>query len=354
MKESVDVLAGSFSFSNADTNLWKNIIMGMLITIVLQTSTGTSVMTLTALSSGMISFDIALGLMIGANIGTAISTFLVSSLSTTGKHRTKKVIALTHVLFNLCTAVVVILLFNPIHWFLDSSGLSQDPIIGIAFFHSAYSIIGVLCFAPLTHWYVKQIKKHKRSDSDDDDQKLAIEQCITNLPEEIINAMQTDVKYLSKEVATFIAHFAQKHDTSELMNDYEKVKSQCENWISLSLSYDTVNCTAQQAKVINNYQYCMSELLNTIKQLKDILFHYYSIQQSGSETIQHYAQEFYEKITHLTELMTFCQEHRHSRLSHEKIAHFEKKILADDVHFLEDIRASIARNHGNSENNHYR
>jgi Na+/phosphate symporter len=39
-----------------------------VITVVLQTSTGTSVMTLAALSSGMITFDIALGMMIGANM----------------------------------------------------------------------------------------------------------------------------------------------------------------------------------------------------------------------------------------------------------------------------------------------
>ena len=48
-------------------------------------------MTLTALSAGMISFDIALGMMIGANIGTSVSTCLVSFLSTTGKQKTKKI-----------------------------------------------------------------------------------------------------------------------------------------------------------------------------------------------------------------------------------------------------------------------
>lgn len=95
--------------------------MGALITLVLQTSTGTSVMTLTALSSGMITFDIALGIMIGANIGTALSTCLVSFLSNTGKHRTKKAIAVSHVIFNILTASIVIILFDPLHWLLDIS-----------------------------------------------------------------------------------------------------------------------------------------------------------------------------------------------------------------------------------------
>lgn len=89
------------------------------MTVVLQTSTGVSVITLTALSTGMISFDIALGMMIGANVGSAVSTFVLSFLSTTGKQKIKRLVALTHVLFNVMTAIVVIILLNPIQYAMD-------------------------------------------------------------------------------------------------------------------------------------------------------------------------------------------------------------------------------------------
>ena len=112
--------------------------------MVLQTSTGTSVMTLAALSSGMITFDIALGMMIGANIGTAVTTFAVSFLSNTGRQRTKKIVALSHVLFNILTTIIVLVLFVPIHRVFDQIGLSEDPVLGIAVFHTLFNVIGVI------------------------------------------------------------------------------------------------------------------------------------------------------------------------------------------------------------------
>lgn len=77
MKESVDVLSSSFSLANSGIGLFKSIVIGAIMTVVLQTSTGSSMLTLTALSSGIITFDIALGIIIGANFGSAISTFLI-------------------------------------------------------------------------------------------------------------------------------------------------------------------------------------------------------------------------------------------------------------------------------------
>ena len=77
MKESVDILSTSFSLADSGLGLFKSILIGLVMTVVLQTSTGSSMLTLTALSSGLITFDIALGIIIGANFGSAISTFLV-------------------------------------------------------------------------------------------------------------------------------------------------------------------------------------------------------------------------------------------------------------------------------------
>lgn len=67
MKESVDVLSTSFSLADSGIGLFKSIVIGAIMTIVLQTSTGSSMLTLTALASGVITFDIGLGIIIGAN-----------------------------------------------------------------------------------------------------------------------------------------------------------------------------------------------------------------------------------------------------------------------------------------------
>ncbi len=78
MKESVELLAHSVSLAQyTHLPIWGFVLIGTLITTIMQTSTGATIITLTALNAGIISVDMALGLVIGANMGSAISTTLV-------------------------------------------------------------------------------------------------------------------------------------------------------------------------------------------------------------------------------------------------------------------------------------
>jgi hypothetical protein len=63
--------------------------------------------------------------------------------------------------------------------------------------------------------------------------------------------------------------------------------------------------------------------------------------------------QFDEKLMHLTEIVSFVLDHGR-KWSEEKIAQGEKILLLDDTRFLKDIRTSIAHNHDDTENHHYR
>mgnify|MGYP000647397816 CR=1 FL=1 len=78
MKESVEVLAHSVSLAQyTHWPIWGFVVIGMIMTTVMQTSTGATIITLTALNANIISIDMALGIVIGANMGSAISTTVV-------------------------------------------------------------------------------------------------------------------------------------------------------------------------------------------------------------------------------------------------------------------------------------
>jgi phosphate:Na+ symporter len=268
-------------------------------------------MTLAALSIGMITFDIALGMMIGANLGTAVTTFLVSFLSNTGKHRTKKIIALTHVIFNALTAIVVVLAFDPIHRFLDWTGLSTDPVMGIAAFHTLFNILGVVCWSGFISPYIRYIHRHKRDDSNDET-LFAIDQVATLMPEEYISAIHKDVREFGQEVVVLLQSMTSHNNTNLLITDvYTHLKDDCEEWMSKVLRYDTISATNEQQDIIESYQLTVMEYLNAIKQLKDISLHYYYLRETNSPAIHRYMDQFDEKLMNLTEIVSSVLEHGH-------------------------------------------
>lgn len=353
MKESVDVLSATFSLGEGALNLFQSILLWIIMTIVLQGSTGVSVITLTALSTGMISFDIALGMMIGANAGSAVSTFVLSFLSTTGKQKIKRLVAITHVLFNVMTAIVVILLLQPIQYIMNRVWLANEPEIALAAFHTIFNVIGVGLFAFIIPYYARFLHTRKWDDTEDVT-LFAIEQVVTDMPEEYIVAMKADIREFGSDISQLIRAMAAHTNPSELMNDtYNRIKDECEEWMTKVLQYDIRLADGKQQAQIERYQLVVVDFLSAIKQLKDISLHYYYLRETKSESIHKYMDQFDEKLVHLTEIIDYVLGHGAKR-SQEKIAQGEQVLLLDDTRFLQDIKSSIAKNNDDKENNHYR
>lgn len=165
--------------------------------------------------------------------------------------------------------------------------------------------------------------------------------------------MHKDVVYLIQETTQFINDFAY-HRQEHSIDSYIQLKEECEEWMSLALVYDITACNEQQRSIISNYQLTVAQLLNTIKQLKDIALHYHTLHDIESEAIRHYIIQFDEKLTHLTQIMQSCLDSRSESVVISKIEEGKQELLLDDSRFLEDIRASIARNHNNTEHHHHR
>ena len=83
------------------------VVVGLLMTAVMQSSTAAIAVTLSALYAGAVGLDQALALVIGQNIGTATS----SAVAAIGASSTAKRLALAYMLFKLVAAVIAIVLF---------------------------------------------------------------------------------------------------------------------------------------------------------------------------------------------------------------------------------------------------
>lgn len=144
----------SFDSIPADSiiSIFLLIIIGVVMTIIMQASSAAMAATLTALFAGAIDFDQAAYLVIGQNVGTTATALFASIGSSVSAKRT----AMTHFLFNVITAVIVTIAFPYIlqfvKWVTVIIAGTFDETLGLAIFHTFFSLFGALLFIP----FIKQ------------------------------------------------------------------------------------------------------------------------------------------------------------------------------------------------------
>ena len=124
--------------------------IGMAITVVLQSSHATLMLTLAALAGGQLELSQSLAMAIGSNIGSSVTTAFVGSL---GGNRSGQRLALAHVLFNITTGTLAFCLLGPLTWLVhtlaEPLGLGDNSLIQLAMFHTLFNAMGVALFWPL-------------------------------------------------------------------------------------------------------------------------------------------------------------------------------------------------------------
>jgi phosphate:Na+ symporter len=123
--------------------------IGVVMTVIMQSSSAAVATTLTALYTGTIDIQQAAALVVGQNVGTTVTAGLAAIGATVPARRT----ALAHVLFNVLTGAVAFLL---IPFIGDMEQLATrlfgatEPALVIAGFHTGFNLLGVLILAPFT------------------------------------------------------------------------------------------------------------------------------------------------------------------------------------------------------------
>lgn len=132
--------------------------IGVAMTVVMQSSSAAVATTLTALHTGAVSFEQAASLVIGAAIGTTITGALAAIGGSVPAKRT----ALAHVLFNLATGVIAVVLLPGlllvIRLMQDHLGLDPGA-VSLAAFHTFFIALGVLGVLPVVDRFARWIER---------------------------------------------------------------------------------------------------------------------------------------------------------------------------------------------------
>ena len=131
------------------------IVVGLAMTAVMQSSTASIAVTLSAYFAGAVGLDQACALIIGQNIGTATS----SALAAIGASSTAKRLALAYILFKLIAALIAVALFPVTIPLLVRASKTIDGVTLLAAYHTAYNVVGVAILLPLIDRFTRFVER---------------------------------------------------------------------------------------------------------------------------------------------------------------------------------------------------
>jgi phosphate:Na+ symporter len=131
------------------------IVLGLVMTAVMQSSTAAIAVTLSAHFAGAVGLDQACALVIGQNIGTATS----SAMAAIGASSIAKRLALAYILFKLIAALIALVLFPATIPLLVRASNTIDGVTLIAAYHTAYNVVGVAVLLPLIDRFTRFVER---------------------------------------------------------------------------------------------------------------------------------------------------------------------------------------------------
>ena len=135
------------------------VLIGTILTMIVQASAATMAITLIMCANGWISFELGAALVLGENIGTTITANLAALTANTSARRA----ALAHLVFNVFGVIWVLVLFNPfmdmVEWIVTDLMHVTEEGVAVSFKLSAFHTCFNICNVLLLIWFVKVIER---------------------------------------------------------------------------------------------------------------------------------------------------------------------------------------------------
>lgn len=183
------------------------VLIGIVLTVVMQSSSAALAIALTAAQGGLLDTQGAAAVVIGANIGTTV-TALVAAIGATPN---AKRAAAAHIAFNLLTGMVALLLLP---WLVDAIGLlriwlgiDEAPAAQLALFHTVFNILGIILMWPLAARLTHFLQARFRAAEEDKAQPRHLDKTILAVPALALDALQREIERMG-DIALHIVRAA--------------------------------------------------------------------------------------------------------------------------------------------------
>ena len=355
MKGSVEQFAQTFSLDQLPRyGLWFYLLIGALITALMQASAATIAIVLAALNSGLITFDIGAVMVIGANIGTTITVWL----GAIGGVQAKKRVALSHFLFNIATGTVAFLgigaLVRLISLLLDFNAF---PLTGLALFHTVFNVMGVLIFFPflglLSRALVKIYPDHKtiltvylhQTPHEVTDAAIAsLRKEIAHLLQECqlynLRLMRVDEKLVFEEALPFEINKKKKYTLEAL---YENIKLLHAEIFGFYAKIQMEHLDETEARELDRLTHASRNMMNSIKNFKGFRHNMEEFDGADSEYLNAQYMLFRKRLVEFCHSMSRICGMENTADQYKGLMAFFAQIEEADKRFIKNTLDAVAQ-----------
>jgi phosphate:Na+ symporter len=355
MKSSIDGLTQHY-----DLSILKGypgvvyVLLGFALTATVQSSSASMAITLSAVHAGLITFPIAAYMVIGTNLGTTI-TVMIGSL---GAQTIKKRVAISHFMFNVVTAAVALITFPLLIYLIQKVvHLENDPVTGIALFHTLFNLLGVIIFLPLIGFFTKIITRVIK------EKQTTITHCLHTLkpdvPEAGIEALKLEIRHLLVEVIRYHLRLLKltrkepfqsflKKETSiqqaELSVDeqYQMIKSLEAEIYTFASGLQMHELNDEEARELNKLLHSSRNAVASAKILKDVQHNLAEVESSDSAEIEKLFEHFKDKWDNMHQQFIKILDEPEVSTNISAIHNLTTKNKEDDIAFTQLITGVIA------------
>ncbi|MEN8207148.1 MAG: Na/Pi symporter [Pseudomonadota bacterium] len=216
------------------------IAIGIAMTVIMQSSHATLILTITALAAGQVSYENALALAIGSNIGTTITAILGAiSASVSGRQ-----LALAHLIFNLTTGALAIVFIGQfaaaVDWFSGLAGIAADNYtLKFAVFHTLFNLVGVMLMVPLINPMVAMLQRLLREKAEpvETTRVRYLSKAALEFPDTALEVIAKETAHLAYNAFEILAHGLNLHRTDITSSaDINAVIAKCSEVLDVDIN----------------------------------------------------------------------------------------------------------------------
>lgn len=205
LKEMFEGLAPGFSLDTLSGGFLQNVLfvlIGFGITALVQSSSASIAIALSAVTSGLIGLEAGAATVIGANLGSTVPAILAVINATPNAKR----VAASHVIFSATMGVIALLLL-PIfvamcEWLAEAGRLPSEPATVLALFHTLFNVCGVILFWFLGERLTKRLQAMFVSDEENDARPHYLDATLLETPSLGVSSLLLELRRLGGLVTT--------------------------------------------------------------------------------------------------------------------------------------------------------
>lgn len=333
------------------------LLFGTIFSAVVQSSSATMAVTLSALYGGVIDLPSAAAIAIGADLGTTSTVLLGATRGSAAKKR----VAAGHFLFNLVSDLLAFALRMPLLGLIAAIGIT-DSLFALVAFHSLFNLLGLVIFLPIIDPVARFLENRFADAEVTINRHLA--SVTATIPEPAVEAVELETAHLLQRVieqnllvvdppiriakgrlpvGPVDDSFERRVTSNDFAREYQITKRLEGEILGFTVTAQSTALEAAQSDRIDRCQRAVREAVHAAKSLKDIEGDLKQFESSDQPVLAAYGQRLRDVLTEFYLALYAIRDRDGSAVTLEDIIDLNQLIHRDHDEIHRTIYTDIRR-----------